>query len=74
MLHRTYGMAGVGGWLLTNFLRRIPPETAERLQHRVAAEITTTFASHYTKVVSPAGALEPEEIAQTASGPAARNI
>ena len=25
VLHRTYGMAwGVGGWLLTNFLRRIP--------------------------------------------------
>jgi hypothetical protein len=65
VLHRTYGMSwGVGGWLLTNFLRRIPPETAERLKHRVAAEITTTFASHYTKVVSLAGALEPEEIAQ----------
>jgi NADPH-dependent curcumin reductase CurA len=65
VLHRTYGMAwGVGGWLLTNFLRRIPPETAARLKHRVAAEITTTFASHYTKVVSLAGALEPEEIAQ----------
>jgi NADPH:quinone reductase len=65
VLHRTYGMAwGVGGWLLANFLRRIPPETAARLKHRVAAEITTTFASHYTKVVSLAGALEPEEIAQ----------
>jgi NADPH2:quinone reductase len=65
LLHRTYGMSwGVGGWLLTNFLRRIPPETAERLKNRVATEITTTFASHYTKVVSLAGALEPEEIAQ----------
>jgi NADPH2:quinone reductase len=65
VLHRTYGMAwAVGGWLLSNFLRRIPPETAARLQHRVAAEITTTFASHYTKVVSLAGALEPEAIAQ----------
>jgi NADPH2:quinone reductase len=65
LLHRTYGMSwGVGGWLLTNFLRRIPPETAERLKNRVAAEIKTTFASHYSKVVSLAGALEPEEIAQ----------
>jgi NADPH:quinone reductase len=65
VLHRTYGMSwGVGGWLLTNFLRRIAPETAARLKNRVAAEITTTFASHYTKVVSLAGALEPEEIAQ----------
>jgi NADPH:quinone reductase len=65
VLHRTYGMAwGVGGWLLTTFLRRIAPETAARLKNRVAAEITTTFASHYTKVVSLAGALEPEAIAQ----------
>jgi NADPH2:quinone reductase len=65
LLHRTYGMSwGVGGWLLTNFLRRIPPETADRLKNRVATEIKTTFASHYTKVVSLAGALEPDEIAQ----------
>lgn len=49
---------------VTPFLRRIAPETAERLKPRVAAEITTTFVSHYTKVVSLAGALEPEEIAQ----------
>jgi NADPH-dependent curcumin reductase CurA len=65
LLRRTYGMAwGVGGWLLTNFLRQIPPQAADRLKDRVAAEITTTFASHYTKVVSLAGALEPDEIAQ----------
>jgi NADPH2:quinone reductase len=65
VLHRTYGMSwGVGGWLLTNFLRRISPETADRLKHRVATEIKTTFASHYTKVVSLARALEPEAIAQ----------
>jgi NADPH:quinone reductase-like Zn-dependent oxidoreductase len=65
LLHRTYGMSwGVGGWLLTNFLRQIPPETADQLKNRVASEIKTTFASHYTKVVSLAGALEPAEIAQ----------
>jgi NADPH2:quinone reductase len=65
LLHRTYGMSwGVGGWLLTNFLQQIPPETADRLKNRVASEIKTTFASHYTKVVSLAGALEPDEIAQ----------
>jgi hypothetical protein len=65
LLHRTYGMSwGVGGWLLTNFLRQVPPETADRLKHRVATEIKTTFASHYTKVVSLSGALEPDEIAQ----------
>jgi NADPH2:quinone reductase len=65
LLHRTFGMSwGVGGWLLTNFLRQIPPETTERLKNRVATEIKTTFASHYTKVVSLSGALEPDEIAQ----------
>ncbi len=65
LLRRTYGMAwGVGGWLLTNFLRHIPPEAADRLKDRVASEITTTFASHYTKVVSLAGALETDEIAR----------
>jgi len=65
LLHRTYGMSwGVGGWLLTNFLRRIPPELTDRLKNRVATEIKTTFASHYTKVVSLAGALELDEIAQ----------
>jgi threonine dehydrogenase-like Zn-dependent dehydrogenase len=65
LLHRTYGMAwGVGGWLLTNFLRQISPEAAGRLKARVASEITTTFASHYTKVVSLAAALDPDEIAQ----------
>jgi NADPH:quinone reductase-like Zn-dependent oxidoreductase len=65
LLHRTYGMSwGVGGWLLTNFLRQISLETADQLKKRVATEIKTTFASHYTKVVSLAGALEPDEIAQ----------
>ena len=65
VLHRTFGMSwGVGGWLLTHFLRQISPETANRLKNRVATEIKTTFASHYTKVVSPSRALQPDEIAQ----------
>jgi NADPH:quinone reductase-like Zn-dependent oxidoreductase len=65
VLHRTFGMSwGVGGWLLTNFLRHITSETAERLKNRVAHEIKTTFASHYTKVVSLSGVLNADEIAQ----------
>jgi NADPH:quinone reductase-like Zn-dependent oxidoreductase len=65
VLHRTFGMSwGVGGWLLTHFLRHIAPETTERLKNRVATETKTTFASHYTKVVSLSGALQPDEIAQ----------
>jgi len=53
VLNRTYGMAwGVAGWLLPYFLQRVGPERAEALRQRVAAEITTTFASTYTATVS----------------------
>ena len=56
--NRTFGMAwSIGGWLLTAFLRKIGPEAAQKLRERVAAEITTTFASHYTRTVSLAEAL-----------------
>ncbi|WP_349257680.1 zinc-binding dehydrogenase [Povalibacter sp.] len=63
-LVRTYGMAwGVGGWLLTPFLQRVGPAAAQKLRERVVAELKTTFASHYTKVISLADALRPEMIA-----------
>ncbi len=62
-LHRNYGMAwGVGGWLLTPFLGSIPPERLAELRARVASEITTTFASHYTARISLQEALDPEVI------------
>ena len=54
---------GIGGWLLTPFLQRVGREETGRLKARVADEVTTTFASHYTKHVSLAGALDPAEIA-----------
>ena len=61
---RNFGMAwGVGGWLLTAFLRKIGPEATQQLRERVAAEITTTFASHYTRTVSLAEALQLDAIA-----------
>jgi NADPH:quinone reductase len=63
-LTRNYGMAwGVGGWLLTPFLQKIGPDGLERLRSRVAAGLTTTFASSYTNQVSLAGALQPDAIA-----------
>jgi NADPH2:quinone reductase len=63
-LTRNYGMAwGIGGWLLTPFLGRIGLDGMMRLRDRVAAELTTTFASSYTDQVSLAGALQPEAIA-----------
>jgi NADPH:quinone reductase len=63
-LIRNFGMAwSVGGWLLTAFLQKIGPAAAQKLRERVAAEIKTTFASHYTKEVSLAEALRLDEIA-----------
>lgn len=63
ILERNFGMAwGVGGWLLPPFLARIGQDAAQRLRERVASEITTTFASHYTREVSLAEALSLEAI------------
>jgi NADPH:quinone reductase-like Zn-dependent oxidoreductase len=62
--NRSFGMAwGIGGWLLTPFLQKIGPAAAQKLRERVANEVKTTFASHYTKEVSLAEALDPKEIA-----------
>ncbi|AKK28518.1 zinc-binding dehydrogenase [Mycobacterium sp. EPa45] len=61
VLTRNFGMAwGIGGWLLTPFLATAGAETIGRLRARVAAELTTTFASNYTREVSLAGMLQPE--------------
>jgi NADPH:quinone reductase len=63
-LTRNFGMAwGIGGWLVTSFLQKIGAEAAQKLREQVAAEIQTTFASHYDKEVSLAEALRLEEIA-----------
>jgi NADPH2:quinone reductase len=62
--NRNFGMAwGMGGWLLFPFLQRVGPATAQALKQRVAAELTSTFKSHYSKVVSLAEALRPEMMA-----------
>ena len=61
---RNFGFAwGMGGWLLFNFLEKIGPAAAQNLRERVAAELKTTFASHYSHEVSLAGALRMEAIA-----------
>ncbi len=62
-LTRNFGMAwGIGGWLLTPFLQKIGPDGMMRLRKRVAAELTTTFASSYTDRLSLAGALQLDAI------------
>ena len=63
-LAHSFGLAwGINGWLLPLFLAKVGPETADRLRARVAAELKTTFASHYTAQISLAEALEPQVIA-----------
>jgi NADPH:quinone reductase len=61
VLTRNFGFAwSVGAWLLSSFLQNIGPEALARLRARVANELTTTFASTYTREVSLAGVLKPE--------------
>jgi NADPH:quinone reductase len=63
-LNRGFGMSwGVGGWLLTPFLMKIGAEAAQALRQRVASELKTTFASHYTAEISLAEALQPDILA-----------
>ena len=61
---RNFGMAwGMGGWLLFPFLQKIGPAAGQKLRARVAAELKTTFASHYAREISLAEALHPDAIA-----------
>lgn len=63
-INRNFGMAwGIGGWLLFPFLQKVGPADAQKLRERVAAELKTTFASHYTQVVSLQETLQLSNIA-----------
>ena len=63
-LNRAFGMAwGIGGWLLFPFLQKIGPADGAKLRQRVVAELKTTFASHYTQIVSLQEVLQPANIA-----------
>jgi hypothetical protein len=53
---------GVGGWLVTWYLEKMGPENAQRLRDRVAAELTTTFASSYVGELTLQEALSPDAI------------
>lgn len=60
---RGIGMAwAVGGWLLTPFLQKIGPQRVQELKTRVASELKTTFASHYTRELTLAEVLTLEAI------------
>ena len=62
-LRRRFGFAwGIGGWLLTPFLARTSGADLARLRQRVADELTTTFASHYTDQISLRETLDVETL------------
>ncbi len=62
--NRNFGMTwGMGGWLLFPFLMKIGPQRVQELKARVAAELTSTFASSYSREISLAQALHPDVVA-----------
>ncbi|HET9625994.1 MAG TPA: zinc-binding dehydrogenase [Kofleriaceae bacterium] len=59
VLDRSYGLAwGIGGWLMTPVFASLEPARVAALRARIAAELTTTFASPHAATVSLAGALD----------------
>ncbi len=62
--NRSFGFAfSISGWLLFPFLAKAGAETTARLKARVAAELKTTFASHYSNRIGLAEALSLDSIA-----------
>ena len=53
---------GLGGWLLTPMIGRFGMQTFQQMRARVASEIHTTFASHYSRHISFQEMLQPEII------------
>ncbi|QHI97705.1 NADH oxidase [Xylophilus rhododendri] len=64
----TFGMAwDIGGWLVFPYLQKIGAEATQALKQRVAAELKTTFASHYAAEISLADMLRPDAVAAYAA-------
>jgi len=65
ILKRNYGFSwGVGGWLLFPFIKKAGRQRITELNAQIAAGITSTFASHYTKEISLAETLSLQAIAE----------
>ncbi len=61
VIERSFGLTwGIGGWLVTSFLQRAGAERMDQLRTRIAAELTTTFVSHYTATIPLADMIDPE--------------
>jgi NADPH:quinone reductase len=63
ILEGDLGMAwGIGGWLVSYFMASLSPDEANALRKRIAAELTTTFASHYTAEIGLLDVINPDVI------------
>jgi NADPH2:quinone reductase len=64
VINRNFGFSwGINGWLLTPFLQKVGTEKTMELRQRVADELTTTFASHYSDEISLVEALQKDIVA-----------
>jgi NADPH:quinone reductase len=64
VFRRSYGLSwGVGGWLMPRFLEQAGSERVAEMRRRVAAHLTTTFATEFTEEVTLTGVLHPDAIA-----------
>ncbi|HWK61188.1 MAG TPA: zinc-binding dehydrogenase [Eoetvoesiella sp.] len=52
----------VSAWLLFHYLSKVGPETVRRFRQRVVDELTSTFASHYTRTIGLADVLHPDTL------------
>jgi NADPH2:quinone reductase len=63
VIRRSFGMSwGVGGWLVFPYLERLDPSVQQGLRARVARELHTTFASHYSHTISLSDVIKPEVV------------
>jgi len=64
-LRINYGFSwGLGGWLLTHFLQKAGTPKMLEMRARVAARLKSTFASHYSREISLAEALDVQIMAE----------
>jgi len=67
VINRNFGFSwGINAWLLTPFLQKAGNDKTMELRQRVADELKTTFASHYSDEISLVDALQKEVVAEYA--------
>jgi NADPH2:quinone reductase len=64
-INRNFGFSwGLNSWLLTPFMKKAGMEKVVAMRQRVADEITTTFASEYSRKISLEEALQSDVVEQ----------